>query len=213
MCIDGRIDHDRCHTDGTDGTGPHLNGVVGRDKAAVAGFGYSDGAMAQAGQAWTPDNLQAFLESPRDYMPGTKMGYSGMRDIGDRFSRNEVYVPEMLIAARAMKAGLALLKPLLVAEDTAPIRLVALPFQHQGTHELDYVANGMAEAITAYLSGMDGLQVIALKSALTYVGTEKTPAEIGAELDVDYIYRQSLATDIKLLLQTIPAVVLGRGAY
>ena len=74
-----------CHKlDGTDGTGPHLNGVVGRDKAAVAGFSYSDGAMAQAGQAWTPDNLQAFLESPRDYMPGTKMGYSGMRDIGDR---------------------------------------------------------------------------------------------------------------------------------
>ncbi len=32
-----------CHkVDGTDGTGPHLNGVVDRPKASVAGFGYSE---------------------------------------------------------------------------------------------------------------------------------------------------------------------------
>ena len=74
-----------CHKlDGTDGTGPHLNGVVNRAKASVAGFAYSDGAMAQQGQEWTPDNLQKFITSPRDYMPGTKMGYSGMKDIEDR---------------------------------------------------------------------------------------------------------------------------------
>jgi hypothetical protein len=36
-----------------------------------------------------------------------------MRHIGDRFSRNEIYVPEMLIAARAMQAGLNLVGPLL----------------------------------------------------------------------------------------------------
>lgn len=36
-----------------------------------------------------------------------------MRDMGDKFSRNEVYVPEMLIAARAMQAGLQLIEPLL----------------------------------------------------------------------------------------------------
>ena len=34
-----------------------------------------------------------------------------MREIGDKFSRNEAYVPELLIAARAMQAGLALLEP------------------------------------------------------------------------------------------------------
>jgi cytochrome c len=74
-----------CHAlDGTDGTGPHLNGVVGRAKASVAGFAYSEGALAQEGQEWTPDNLQQFLAGPRDYMPGTKMSYNGMRDIEDR---------------------------------------------------------------------------------------------------------------------------------
>ncbi len=39
-----------------------------------------------------------------------------MAEVGDRFARNEFYVPEMLIAARAMQGGLAILKPLL-AED------------------------------------------------------------------------------------------------
>ncbi|MFA4907813.1 MAG: corrinoid protein [archaeon] len=37
-----------------------------------------------------------------------------MREMGDRFSRNEIYVPEMLIAARAMQSGLTLIEPLLV---------------------------------------------------------------------------------------------------
>ncbi|MCK9222706.1 MAG: corrinoid protein [Limnochordia bacterium] len=37
----------------------------------------------------------------------------GMSVIGDRFKRNEVYVPEVLIAARAMHAGLDIVKPLL----------------------------------------------------------------------------------------------------
>ena len=36
-----------------------------------------------------------------------------MREIGDKFSRNEAYVPELLIAARAMQAGLAIIEPLL----------------------------------------------------------------------------------------------------
>lgn len=40
-----------------------------------------------------------------------------MREIGDKFSRNEAYVPELLIAARAMQAGLALIEPLIAASD------------------------------------------------------------------------------------------------
>lgn len=74
-----------CHRlDGTDGTGPHLDGVVGRAKASVAGYAYSEGALAQAGGEWSPENISAFLESPRGYMPGTKMSYSGMGDVEDR---------------------------------------------------------------------------------------------------------------------------------
>lgn len=41
---------------------------------------------------------------------------AGMSVIGDKFTRNEAYVPEVLVAARCMNSGSALLKPLL-AED------------------------------------------------------------------------------------------------
>jgi methanogenic corrinoid protein MtbC1 len=37
---------------------------------------------------------------------------AGMNIIGGKFKRNEVFVPEVLVAARAMNAGTALLKPL-----------------------------------------------------------------------------------------------------
>lgn len=74
-----------CHAlNGTDGVGPHLNGVVGRGKAAVAGYAYSDAALAQAGDVWSPENLEQFLLNPRTYMPGTKMAYSGMANVADR---------------------------------------------------------------------------------------------------------------------------------
>ncbi len=45
----------------------------------------------------------------------------GMSVIGVRFKNNEIYVPEVLIAARAMKAGMAVLKPLLTAKGAEPI--------------------------------------------------------------------------------------------
>ena len=39
-----------------------------------------------------------------------------MNVVGEKFKNNEVFVPEVLVAARAMNAGAALLKPLLAAD-------------------------------------------------------------------------------------------------
>ncbi|WP_292023234.1 cytochrome c family protein [Maritimibacter sp. UBA3975] len=73
-----------CHKlDGTNGTGPHLDGVVGREVAAVGDFSYSD-AMASVEGSWTPEELNAFLENPRSDINGTKMTFSGLNDIEDR---------------------------------------------------------------------------------------------------------------------------------
>jgi 5-methyltetrahydrofolate--homocysteine methyltransferase len=44
---------------------------------------------------------------------------AGMSVVGEDFKYNILYVPEVLIAARAMKAGMAVLKPLLSAKDSA----------------------------------------------------------------------------------------------
>jgi len=76
-----------CHSleAGRNGTGPSLNGVVGRAIESVEGFNYS-GALTQLGDTWTIEALNAFLEAPRDAAPGTRMSYSGMRDIQDRMN-------------------------------------------------------------------------------------------------------------------------------
>ncbi len=43
---------------------------------------------------------------------------AGMNIVGVKFKNNEVYVPEVLIAARAMNAGMEILKPVLVSSNT-----------------------------------------------------------------------------------------------
>ena len=43
---------------------------------------------------------------------------AGMSIVGVKFKNNEVYVPEVLIAARAMNAGMEILKPVLVSSNT-----------------------------------------------------------------------------------------------
>src|SRR5262245_65287174 len=47
---------------------------------------------------------------------------AGMSVVGEDFKHNVLYVPEVLIAARAMKAGMAVLKPLLTAKDQGASR-------------------------------------------------------------------------------------------
>ena len=38
---------------------------------------------------------------------------AGMNRVGDKFKKNEIFIPEVLIAARAMKSGMEIIKPLL----------------------------------------------------------------------------------------------------
>ena len=74
-----------CHKvdDGKNGVGPHLFGVVNRDIASVDGYGYS-GALKDLSGNWTPDALNGFLESPKAYVTGTKMSFSGLKKPQDR---------------------------------------------------------------------------------------------------------------------------------
>jgi len=74
-----------CHklVDGENGAGPHLYGIVGRDKASADGFSYSETLTSMDG-AWTPENLSGFLEKPSSYAPGTSMGFAGLKKVEDR---------------------------------------------------------------------------------------------------------------------------------
>ena len=64
--------------------GPHLVGIVGRDMASIDGFRYSNALLDLQGGIWSPDELDAYLTNPRNYAPGTRMSYPGLRDEDDR---------------------------------------------------------------------------------------------------------------------------------
>ncbi len=74
-----------CHKieEGANTTGPTLYDVVDRAIASVAGFNYSD-ALNGLGGNWEPERLDGFLASPKDYAPGTKMGFAGIKKPEDR---------------------------------------------------------------------------------------------------------------------------------
>lgn len=67
-------------------TGPALFDIVGHGIAQNASFGYSDVLveMGAAGDTWTYDSLNAFLEKPKTFAPGTKMSFAGLRSEKDR---------------------------------------------------------------------------------------------------------------------------------
>ena len=69
---------------GANAVGPYLHGVVGRDIGAAEGYASYSGALSEAADVWTPENLNAFLEAPRQWAPGTSMAYNGLRDVEDR---------------------------------------------------------------------------------------------------------------------------------
>ncbi len=75
-----------CHSvkkNGTNKIGPNLYGIIGKKKASIAGFAYSPALKAKGG-SWTIKDLNQWLKKPRDFAPGTKMGFAGLRKDKDR---------------------------------------------------------------------------------------------------------------------------------
>lgn len=59
-----------------------------------------------------------------------------MAEVGRRFECNEYFVPELLIAARAMKASLELIRPLLTAAGTEPVGRVVIGTVQGDLHDI-----------------------------------------------------------------------------
>ena len=78
-----------CHKVGEgarNGTGPALNGIVGRVAGTVDGFRYSK-PMTDAGAGglvWTDEALHGYLENPRAFMPRNRMSFAGLKDEQER---------------------------------------------------------------------------------------------------------------------------------
>jgi cytochrome c len=75
-----------CHTFAKgekNGVGPNLYGIVGDQKGEGRGFNFS-AAMKAKGGAWTDDDLNQFLTSPKGFVPGTAMGFAGLPKDSER---------------------------------------------------------------------------------------------------------------------------------
>jgi len=68
---------------------------------------------------------------------------AAMREVGKLFEEQEIFVPEMLVAARAMQGGLELLRPFLVAADIQPIGKVVLGTVKGDMHDIGKNLVGM----------------------------------------------------------------------
>lgn len=108
---------------------------------------------------------------------------AGMAIIGAKFKANEVYVPEVLIAARAMNAGMDILKPRLIGSDVKPLgkavlgtvegdlhdigkNLVKIMFQGAGLEVIDMGVNVSAEKFVEKVKE-EKPQIVALSALLT----------------------------------------------
>jgi len=72
-----------CHTLAHNRVGPRHCGLFGRRAGSVPSFAYS-AAMKKYGVTWNEETLDHFLENPLAAVPGTKMGYAGVKDPQER---------------------------------------------------------------------------------------------------------------------------------
>ena len=75
-----------CHSiakGGANKIGPALYNVIGRQAGSLPDYKYSKGMIAYA-KKWTPQEMDGFLENPKDWVKGTKMAYAGLKKPEER---------------------------------------------------------------------------------------------------------------------------------
>ena len=108
---------------------------------------------------------------------------AGMDVVGDRFKKNEIYIPEVLIAARAMKMAMKILEPELVKAGVEPIakfligtvqgdlhdigkNLVAMMLKGAGFEVIDLGVDASAEKFVEQAKAAD-VQLVGMSTLLT----------------------------------------------
>lgn len=114
---------------------------------------------------------------------------AGMDDIGEKFKRNEVFVPEMLIAARAMKQAMAVLEPELVKGGFKPLATAVIGTVQGDLHDI-------------------GKNLV----AMMWKGANLNVVDLGSNVPVDQFvaaakeYRPQVIGLSALLTTTMPAI-------
>ena len=109
------------------------------------------------------------------------------REIKGAFSKRWGLIAALFLVAIATGLIFIFLRKEKPSPPSANKRIVVLPFENQGAPEDEYFADGMTDEITARLSSISQLEVIARTSAYQYKNTSKIAQKIGEELGVSYI--------------------------
>ena len=125
---------------------------------------------------------------------------SGMMIVGGKFKRNEVFVPEVLVAARAMTAGLNILEPKLVEVGNEPIGKAVIGTVKGDLHDI-------GKNLVAMMLKGAGFEVFDLGTDVdeeTFIGKAE---EVGA----DVICMSALLTTTMPFMQTVVDALKERG--
>ena len=125
---------------------------------------------------------------------------AGMMIVGGKFKRNEVFVPEVLVAARAMSAGIAILEPKLVEGGNEPIGKAVIGTVKGDLHDIG------KNLVTMMLKGA-GFEVI---DAGTDVDAD-TFINKAEEVGADVICMSALLTTTMPYMQTVIDTLKERG--
>lgn len=138
---------------------------------------------------------------------------AGMTAIGERFKKNEVYVPEVLISARAMNMGVNVLKPYLIQEGVEPVgkavictvkgdlhdigkNLVKMMLEGVGIECIDLGTDVSSEQVVEAVKE-SGAQIVALSSLLT------TTMEYHKDV-VDALKESGIRNSVKVMVGGAP---------
>jgi len=101
---------------------------------------------------------------------------AGMDVVGERFKKNEVYIPEVLIAARAMKSSMEILEPELVKAGVKPIGKLIIGTAQGDLHDI-------GKNLVAMMLKGAGFEVI----------------DLGVDISPDKFVEQARDTDTQLV--------------
>jgi len=139
-------------------------------------------AVIEGKMSETPDITQAALDGGVE--PAVLMNevlIPAMQTVGEKFERQEYFVPEVLVSARAMQASLAILRPLLAASGVQAVASIAVGTVKGDIHEIG------KNIVCMVLEGA-GFEV-------TDLGVDVPPAAfVEAAGGVDFIGMSSLMT-------------------
>jgi 5-methyltetrahydrofolate--homocysteine methyltransferase len=138
---------------------------------------------------------------------------AGMAVVGKKFSAHEIFLPEVLLSARAMHAGIEVLKPLMIAEDVPSIGKVVIGTVKGDMHDIgknlvgimlrgagfDVVDLGSDVPADRFVDSAvaEGASVIGMSALLTTTMT-------GMKKVVDLIRERGLDGDIKVIVGGAP---------